>query len=67
MANFDTYNDTTPQNTLKPPRLPKVSALRTALLAVNSGASYTADRLNAMTKNDMISAARAHSLTVAGL
>ena len=67
MANFDTYNDTTPQNTLKPPRLPKVSALRTALLAVNSGASYTADRLNAMTKNDMISAARAHNLTVTGL
>ena len=67
MANFDTYNDTSPQNKLKPPRLPKVSDLRTALLAVNSGASYTAARLNSMTKNDMISAARAHSLTVAGL
>ena len=67
MANFDTYNDTTPQNALKPPRLPRVSALRTALLSVNSGTSYTADRLNAMTKNDMISAARAHSLPVAGL
>ena len=67
MANFDTYNDTTPQNALKTTRLPVVSALRTALLTVNSGASYTADRLNAMTKNDMISAARAHNLTVTGL
>lgn len=41
--------------------------MRTALAAVNSGLSYTADRLNAMTENDMISACRIHNLTVGGL
>lgn len=67
MADFDRYNDTTPQNALKQPRLPKISALRTALKTVNSGASYTDARLASMTQNDMIYAARQHNLTVTGL
>ena len=41
--------------------------MRTALAAVNGGLSYTTDRLNAMTENDMISACRIHGLTVGGL
>ncbi len=41
--------------------------MRTALAAVNGGLSYTTDRLNAMTENDMISACRIHNLTVGGL
>ena len=65
MANFDIRNDTQPQNNLKRPSKPAISDLRTALAGV--GSSYTADRLNAMTLNDMISAARIHGLTVAGL
>lgn len=67
MANFDIKYDTAPQNSLRQARGPKISDLRTALAAVNGGLSYTADRLNAMTKNDMISAVRLHSLTVAGV
>jgi cytoplasmic iron level regulating protein YaaA (DUF328/UPF0246 family) len=43
---------------------PKVSSLRTALTAYN-GTSYSAARLDDMTKNDMIYAARIHGLTVA--
>lgn len=67
MANFDIAYDTTPQNTLTRPRGPKISDMRTALAAVNGGASYTADRLNAMSENDMISACRVEGLTVAGI
>lgn len=67
MAIHDIKNDSTPFNSLKPPAKPKISDLRTALLTVNSGNSYNADRLNAMSKNDMIYAARLHGLTVDGL
>ena len=67
MAIFDIQYDTQPQNTFAAPRGPKISDMRTALAAVNSGLSYTADRLNAMTENDMISACRIHGLAVGGL
>ena len=67
MANFDRNYDTTPQNAFASPRGPKISDMRTALAAVNGGLSYTADRLNGMSENDMISACRIHNLTVGGL
>ena len=67
MAVFDIKYNTQPQNAFSAPRGPKISDMRTALAAVNSGLSYTADRLNAMTENDMISACRIHNLTVGGL
>lgn len=67
MAVFDIKYDTQPRNVFSVPRGPKISDMRTALAAVNGGLSYTADRLNAMTKNDMISACRIHNLTVGGL
>lgn len=66
MANHDVLNDTTPVNRLKRPSKPTVTALRAALTTF-SATSYSTDRLNAMTKNDMISAARIHNLTVDGL
>jgi|TARA_R100000482_G_scaffold124710_2_gene78548 hypothetical protein len=67
MANHDVLNDVAPVNVLKRPSKPTVGDLRTALAEVNSGDSYTTSRLNSMTKNDMISAARIHELTVDGL
>lgn len=67
MANHDVLNDVAPVNTLKRTSKPTISALRTALLTVNSGNSYPASRLDGMTKLDMISAARLHGLTVDGL
>jgi len=67
MANHDTRNDVTPANTFKKPTAPKVSDLRTALLTVNGGNSYPAAVLNTMSLNDMVYAARVHSLSVAGL
>lgn len=66
MANHDIRNDVEPTQVLKMPSLPTISALRTAL-DTHSSTSYSSDRLNAMSKNDMISAARLHGLTVAGL
>jgi hypothetical protein len=67
MANHDVKNDVTPLLQFKPISEPTISELRTALLTVNGGASYTAERLNTMTRNDMIYAARVHSLSVNGL
>lgn len=61
MANFDVKNDVAPKNQFKPPSSPTIAALRTALTTF-SATSYTADRLNAMTENDMIYAARLHGL-----
>lgn len=66
MANHDIRNDVAPAQTLKRPSLPTVAALRTAL-NTHSATSYSTDRLNGMSKNDMISAARTHGLSVAGL
>lgn len=67
MANHDVRNDTTPALQFDKPHKPDVSALRTALLTVNGGNSYPAATLNTMTLNDMVYAARVHSLSVAGL
>lgn len=66
MALFDVKNDVTPVNTLKPPSAPTVAALRTALTTYNA-TSYSVDRLNTMSENDMVYAARLHGLTVVGL
>jgi len=67
MANLDVKNDITPTNQFKPPSLPKISDMRTALLTVNGGDSYPAHRLETMTENDMIYACRVHNLSVTGL
>lgn len=67
MANFDRKYDTQPQNIFASPRGPKISDMRTALSAVSGGVSYTADRLNGMTENDMIFACRTENLTVPGV
>lgn len=66
MANFDITHDTTPANPRRRPKGPSIANLRTAL-STFSGTSYTSDRLNAMSKNDMIHAASIHGLSVAGL
>lgn len=66
MANYDIKYDTAPANTFGKPRGPKISDLRSALTTFSS-TTYTADRLNAMTKNDMIHAVNLHGLTVAGV
>lgn len=67
MANFDIKYDTQPQNRFNRPRGPKISDMRTALLAVNGGVSYTNSRLDGMSENDMIYACIAHNLTIGGL
>lgn len=66
MANHDIKADTTPANSNMPPWKPTVAALRTALSTFNA-TTFSADRLNAMSKNDMIYAARVSGLTVDGL
>jgi cytoplasmic iron level regulating protein YaaA (DUF328/UPF0246 family) len=66
MARTDVKNDITPVNTRKPPSKPTVAALRAALTAY-SGTTYSAVKLDGMQKNDMVFAARTHSLTVDGL
>lgn len=63
MANHDVYNDPAPQNVLRPIKSPKVSSLKTAL-AAHSATSYSAERLNDMTRNDMVYAAKVHNLAV---
>lgn len=63
---FDIRYDTAPQNRASRPRGPKITDLKTALSTFSS-TSYTADRLNAMSYNDLVSAAVTHNLTVAGL
>jgi hypothetical protein len=64
MAVLDIHLDYQPQNVLKPYKAPKVSSLRTALIGVNGGLTYTMDRLNDMTENDMLYAARVHGLAI---
>lgn len=63
---FDQRYDTAPANTKQRPRGPKISDLKAALTTFNS-TSYTADRLNAMTYNDLVHACVVHGLTVTGL
>lgn len=64
MAQHDVYNDPAPQNALRPLKTPKVSSLRSAL-ATHNATSYSAERLNDMTRNDMFYAAKVHNLGVA--
>lgn len=66
MAINDVKADVTPVNSRRPASKPTVGALRTALTTFNS-TSYSTTRLNAMTRLDMINAARIHGLTVDGL
>lgn len=66
MANFDIKSDTTPKNNAVPPVGPSITALRSALSTFNA-TSYSNDRLDAMSENDMVYAARVHGLTVAGV
>lgn len=63
---FDILNETEPQNTQKRPSYPTIPDLEAALTDYNS-TSYSQDRLNGMTKNDLIHAARLHGLEVNGL
>lgn len=69
MADFDVIYDPAPQLPLVNDRSgiagrPSIANLRTALAAVNGGASYTAARLNVMTYNDLVHAAKLHGLSV---
>ena len=66
MPAFDQRYDTTPQNKASRPRGPKITDLKTAL-STFSATSYTADRLNQMSFNDLVYACVAHNLTVNGL
>ncbi len=66
MPAFDIKYDTTPQSPFGAPRGPSITNMKTALSTFNS-TSYTADRLNQMSKGDLVSACRIHGLSVAGL
>lgn len=66
MPVFDQRYDTLPQNPRAKARGPKITDLKAALTTFNA-TSYTADRLNQMTYNDLVHACVVHNLTVAGL
>jgi len=66
MPAFDQRYDTTPQNKQSPPRGPKISDLKSAL-TTHSSTTYTEDRLNQMTYNDLVHAVKVHNLSVTGL
>lgn len=66
MPAFDQRYDTAPQNKQTRPRGPKITDLKTALTTFSS-TSYTADRLNQMSYNDLVYACQTHNLTVTGL
>lgn len=66
MPAFDVKYDTAPQNPFSKPRGPQISAMKTALSTFNS-TSYTADRMDQMSKGDLVYACQIHGLTVAGL
>lgn len=63
MAGHDPINDPTPKLNNKIKRGPSVGELRTALQTANAG-YYTNTRLEQMTKNDMIYAAKINSVVV---
>ncbi len=65
MADYDIYNSPVPQRKGGFPvlALPTVAQLKAALTAFNA-TSYSAARLHAMTKQDMLNAVRVHGLTV---
>jgi hypothetical protein len=64
MADLDFFNDKTPVLAFKKPSSPTISQLKSALTTFNS-TSYTPARLQTMTENDLVYAARLHGLTVA--
>lgn len=66
MPAFDIQYDTTPANRNSKPRGPSIANLKSALSTFSS-TSYTAARMNGMSKNDLISACTVHSLAVPGL
>ena len=66
LADFDVRNDTTPELEFDQPHKPTIAALKAALTTF-SATSYPTDRLNTMTYNDLIYAARVHDLSVVGL
>tara|TARA_R110002020_G_scaffold404912_1_gene614976 strand:+ start:16297 stop:16497 length:201 start_codon:yes stop_codon:yes gene_type:complete len=66
MPDFDIKYGTVPANTAVRPRGPSIANLKAALTTFNA-TSYSAARLNTMSKNDLISACITHGLTVAGL
>ena len=66
MPAFDILYDTTPSNRASRPRGPSLVNLKAALTTYNA-TSYTAYRMNQMSKNDLIHACTLHGLTVNGL
>jgi len=63
---FDIRYDTAPSNRASRPRGPSIANLKSALSTFSS-TSYTAGRMNGMSKNDLISACVVHGLAVPGL
>lgn len=63
---FDQRYDTAPENKQGRPRGPKITDLKSALSTFSS-TSYSTERLNQMTYNDLVHAARVHNLSVTGL
>ena len=66
MPAFDIRYNTTPANRASRPRGPSLVNLKAALTTYNA-TSYTAARMNQMSKNDLIHACTLHGLTVNGL
>ena len=66
MPAFDIRYDTTPSNRASRPRGPSLVNLKAALTTY-SATSYTAARMNQMSKNDLVLACTLHGLTVSGL
>ena len=66
MPAYDILYDTTPSNRASRPRGPSLVNLKAALTTYNA-TSYTAARMNQMSKNDLILACTLHGLTVNGL
>ena len=66
MPAFDIRYDTTPSNRASRPRGPSLVNLKAALTTYNA-TSYTAGRMNQMSKNDLVLACTLHGLTVSGL
>jgi len=63
---FDIRYNTTPASLASRPRGPSLVNLKAALTTY-SATSYTAARMNQMSKNDLIHACALHGLTVNGL
>ncbi len=65
MAGHDIHNDVTPKQTLTPSRKPTITELKNAIAASPQSASYPANQLQRMSRNDLIAVAKRHSITVA--